>query len=56
VFALQGRTYTRLAELPQALDAFAKRGGAAEWDFHLSDKVVSPTIRRAHPPGKHKKA
>ena len=24
-------------------------GGAAVWDFHVSDKVVSPTIRRAHP-------
>ena len=24
-------------------------GGGAVWDFHVSDKVVSPTIRRAHP-------
>jgi thiamine pyrophosphate-dependent acetolactate synthase large subunit-like protein len=55
-FGLEGRTFTSLAELPQALDAFAKRGGAAVWDFHVSDKVVSPTIRRAHPPGKHNKA
>jgi hypothetical protein len=35
---------------------FAKSGGAAVWDFHVSDRVVSPTIRRAHPPGKHAKA
>lgn len=27
----------------------------AVWDFHVSDKVVSPTIRRAHPrPGGEK--
>ncbi len=32
-----------------------KTGGAAIWDFHVSDKVVSPTIRRAHPhPAKEK--
>ena len=35
---------------------FAASGGAAVWDFHVSDKVVSPTIRKAHPPGKHAKA
>jgi hypothetical protein len=35
---------------------FARRGGTAVWYFHVSDKVVSPTIRRAHPPGNHVKA
>ena len=45
-----------LDELPKALGSFAKQGGAAVWDFHVSEKVVSPTIRRAHPPGKHKQA
>jgi hypothetical protein len=35
---------------------FALLGDAAVWDFHVSDKVVSPTIRRAHPrPGGERK-
>ncbi|MES2562526.1 MAG: thiamine pyrophosphate-dependent enzyme, partial [Pseudomonadota bacterium] len=54
-FGLEGKTFTSLTDLPKLIDEFAKRGGAAVWDFHVSDKVVSPTIRRAHPPGKHAK-
>jgi len=53
---IDGKTVTRLEDLPTLVAEFAARGGAAVWDFHVSDKVVSPTIRRAHPPGKHKKA
>jgi acetolactate synthase-1/2/3 large subunit len=48
-FGLAGRTFKNLAELPAALAEFAASGGAAVWDFHVSDKVLSPTIRRAHP-------
>ena len=55
-FGLQGKTFKSLDDVPKALQEFAKSGGAAVWDFHISDKVVSPTIRRAHPPGKHAKA
>ena len=55
-FGIGGRTFTSLADVPKAVEEFAKTGGAAVWDFHVSDKVVSPTIRRAHPPGKHAKA
>jgi len=55
-FGIEGKTFTSLADLPQRVEAFARTGGAAVWDFHVSDKVVSPTIRRAHPPGKHAKA
>jgi len=55
-FGLDGRTVKRLDDLPKLLKEFAASGGAAIWDFHVSDKVVSPTIRRAHPPGKHRKA
>jgi len=53
-FGLAGKTFKRLADLPKALAEFAASGGGAVWDFHVSDKVVSPTIRRAHPhpPGK----
>ena len=38
-----------LDDLPTLVAEFAASGGAAVWDFHVSDKVVSPTIRRAHP-------
>jgi acetolactate synthase I/II/III large subunit len=56
-FGLQGRTFKDLDGLPKLVAEFAASGGgAAVWDFHVSDKVVSPTIRRAHPPGKHRKA
>ena len=55
-FGLDGKTFKSLDRLPQLVEDFARSGGAAVWDFHVSDKVVSPTIRRAHPPGKHAKA
>jgi thiamine pyrophosphate-dependent acetolactate synthase large subunit-like protein len=55
-FGLDGKNVKRLDDLPKMLEEFAASGGATIWDFHVSDKVVSPTIRRAHPPGKHRKA
>ena len=48
-FGLAGRTFTSLDDLPKALAEFAASGTAAVWDFHVSDKVTSPAIRRAHP-------
>jgi len=48
-FGLSGKRVADLAELPKLVAEFAAGGGAAVWDFHVSDKVVSPTIRRAHP-------
>jgi acetolactate synthase-1/2/3 large subunit len=48
-FGLPGKTFRKLDELPKAIAEFRASGGAAVWDFHVSDKVVSPTIRRAHP-------
>src|SRR5688572_4532925 len=51
-FGLAGETFTRLDSLPKRVAEFGRSGGAAVWDFHVSDKVVSPTIRRAHPPVK----
>ena len=48
-FGLDGNSVKRLDDLPKLLAEFAKRGAAAVWDFHVSDKVVSPTMRRAHP-------
>jgi thiamine pyrophosphate-dependent acetolactate synthase large subunit-like protein len=55
-FGIQGKTFKSLADVPKAVEEFSKSGGAAIWDFHVSDKVVSPTIRRAHPQGQHRKA
>ena len=48
-FGLAGRTFKNLDDLPKALSEFAASGRPAVWDFHVSDKVTSPTIRRAHP-------
>jgi acetolactate synthase-1/2/3 large subunit len=54
-FGLDGKTFKSLDGLPKLVEEFARSGGAAVWDFHVSDKVVSPTIRRAHPhPAKRK--
>jgi len=53
-FGLAGRTFKDLADVPKLVNEFAASGGAAVWDFHVSDKVTSPTIRRAHPPAKAK--
>jgi acetolactate synthase-1/2/3 large subunit len=54
-FGLGGKTVKDLGELPKLVSEFAASRGAALWDFHVSDKVVSPTTRKAHPQ-KEKKA
>jgi thiamine pyrophosphate-dependent acetolactate synthase large subunit-like protein len=48
-FGLAGRTFKNLDDLPKLLAEFAASGRPAVWDFHVSDKVLSPSIRRAHP-------
>jgi len=48
-FGLEGKTFTKLDDVPKLVAEFAASGGAAVWDFHVSAKVVSPTISRAHP-------
>lgn len=50
-FGLDGARVDNLAEVPALLERFSGRGGAAIWDFPVSDRVVSPVIRRAHPGG-----
>jgi len=56
-FGLPGKTFRNLDDLPKLVAEFAASGGAAVWDFHVSAKVVSPTIRRAHPhPAKEKRS
>lgn len=51
-FGLQGKTVTDLDEVPKLVAEFAEIGGAAVWDFQVSDKVLSSVIRRSHPPRK----
>jgi len=48
-FGLEGKTVKELGDLPKLVTEFAAGRGAAVWDFHVSDKVVSPTTRKAHP-------
>jgi thiamine pyrophosphate-dependent acetolactate synthase large subunit-like protein len=46
-FGLAGQAVKNLDDLPKLVKDFAASGGGAVWDFHVSDKVLSPTIRRA---------
>ena len=48
-FGIAGKTVKNLDDLPKLVAELAAGTGAAIWDFHVSDKVVSPSIRRAHP-------
>jgi thiamine pyrophosphate-dependent acetolactate synthase large subunit-like protein len=48
-FGLAGTTIRNLNDVPKLVAEFAASGGGAVWDFHVSDKVLSPSIRRAHP-------
>jgi acetolactate synthase I/II/III large subunit len=48
-FGLAGKTFKKLDDLAKQVAEFAAGGGGAVWDFHVSDKVLSPSIRRAHP-------
>ncbi len=48
-FGLAGHKVTDLDDVPRLVSEFAETGGAAVWDFHVSDKVTSSVMRRAHP-------
>ncbi|UYQ72002.1 thiamine pyrophosphate-binding protein [Pelagibacterium flavum] len=52
-FGIGGQTITDLATLPALIEDFREKGGAAIWNFPISDQVISPVIRRAHPPASH---
>lgn len=49
-FGIGGETIADLDRLPDLVSEFTKCGGAAVWDVPISDRVMSPVIRRAHPP------
>jgi acetolactate synthase-1/2/3 large subunit len=46
-FGLDGTIVTDPSQLDGALAAFQSGSGAAIWDLHVSDQVVSPMMRRA---------
>ncbi len=48
-FGLEGRVVDNLAALPNLVRSWEKDGRAALWDFHVSDRVASPVVRRSHP-------
>ena len=54
-FGLQGHTVSNLSDVPKLVAEFKEVGGAAVWDFHVSDKVVSAVMRRNHSKPKAKK-
>ena len=47
-FGLSAHTVTDLAQIPDLVNEFETGNGPALWDFQVSDKVVSPVLRRAH--------
>jgi thiamine pyrophosphate-dependent acetolactate synthase large subunit-like protein len=49
-FGLGGETVRDIAAVPALVARFAAEGGAAIWDVQVSDRVISPVLRRAHPP------
>jgi thiamine pyrophosphate-dependent acetolactate synthase large subunit-like protein len=48
-FGIGGETIADLSTLPSLIAHFAHSGGAAVWNVPVSDRVMSPVIRRAHP-------
>ena len=50
-FGVGGERVTDLAQLPKLVKEFTQTGGAAVWDFPISDLVANPVVRRAHPNG-----
>jgi thiamine pyrophosphate-dependent acetolactate synthase large subunit-like protein len=48
-FGVGGETILDLSTLPTLIARFADSGSAAVWNVPISDRVISPVIRRAHP-------
>lgn len=47
-FGGTGNTVSDLSLLPELVEQFKHSGKPTIWDFHVSDKVLSPVMRRAH--------
>lgn len=48
-FGLDGETVSDLSRLPELVARFSASDRGAVWDFHISDRVLSPVMQRAHP-------
>jgi len=46
-YGLRGTVVTELAQLNDLLNEFNRSTGAELWDIHVSDKIMSPMMRRA---------
>jgi thiamine pyrophosphate-dependent acetolactate synthase large subunit-like protein len=46
-FGLRGATVTSPDQFQGLLDGFQMNAGAELWDIHISDRVMSPVMRRA---------
>jgi thiamine pyrophosphate-dependent acetolactate synthase large subunit-like protein len=47
-FGIEGHTFTDTDAMEAQFDAFLRSKASAIWDIHISDKVASPQILRAH--------
>lgn len=47
-FGIEGHRVTDLSQLDELVRSFEASGRAQLWDFPVSDKVVSPVVRRSH--------
>ena len=45
-FGLGGVSFTNLEELDAVFEDFVSGEKAALWDFHISDQIASPVMRR----------
>lgn len=52
-YGVQGRVFTDLDGLAEGLRAFDAGSDSMLWDFHVSDTVTSPIMRRNHPAKAH---
>lgn len=52
-FGLGGKVLTDLSDLQIELNAFAEGNQSVLWDFHVSDQIASPVMRRNHPAKSH---
>lgn len=48
-FGIGGETISDLSAISLLIERFKETSGAAVWDVPISDRVVSPAIRRSHP-------
>mgnify|MGYP005850493711 CR=1 FL=1 len=46
---MSGNTVAKPTALPDDIAAFTEGSGAALFDFPVSNRVVSPVLRHAHP-------